>query len=291
MKNGLPLGCGKCLTCRTQRRRIWTHRLMLECSVREDNSFLTLTYDDEHLNLDPETGLATLCPRDTQLFLKRLRKAIAPLKLRFYLVGEYGDVTGRPHYHVALFGFPPCQNLTGGNTCNCQTCSMLRELWGKGSILLANLEPASCAYVAGYVTKKLVKDISSDLGRHPEFQRMSNRPGIGADVMDELASTLLEHDNFNQPDVPSVLMHGRDKWPLGRYLVKRLRKRVGKDEKTPPETLAKMEKKMQPMRDFAEANAPKGFKTHFQREAYLLANEGRTTKLHAKHKRKQSGSL
>lgn len=269
---------------------------MLECSLRGDNSFLTLTYDDQHLRLDPDTGIPTLAPRDTQLFIKSLRKAIEPRKFRFYLVGEYGDETERPHYHVALFGLPTCSRLhtqynRAGQISCCEHCNLLQRLWPHGRLLLGNLEPASCAYVAGYVTKKLIKKSPLDGSRHPEFSRMSNRPGIGADVMDELASTLLENNNFNLPDVPTILMHGRDKWPLGRYLTKRLRKRVGMDEKTPPETLQKMEEKMHPVRQFAEANAPRGFKTHFTREALLALNEGRIKQIHAKHNRKTRGKI
>ena len=103
-----PVGCNQCMPCRYNRRRIWTFRILLESMVHSHNSFLTLTYDEKHL---PEGG--TLVPRDAQLFIKRLRnnfwdfhtRCRLPVpKLRYYLVGEYGDNTWRPHYHLALFG-------------------------------------------------------------------------------------------------------------------------------------------------------------------------------------------
>jgi len=49
----------------------------------------------------------SLIKRDVQLFVKRLRKdqdARGLAKIRYYLVGEYGDQTKRPHYHAAIFG-------------------------------------------------------------------------------------------------------------------------------------------------------------------------------------------
>lgn len=65
---------------------------MLEAAQYEDNCFITLTYDDEHLPL----GMS-LVPKDLQDFLKRFRSRIAPIKVRYYGVGEYGDQTQRPH--------------------------------------------------------------------------------------------------------------------------------------------------------------------------------------------------
>jgi hypothetical protein len=37
--------------------------------------------------------------------MKRLRKKIQPLKIRFFHCGEYGDKTRRPHYHALIFGY------------------------------------------------------------------------------------------------------------------------------------------------------------------------------------------
>ena len=95
----MPVGCGQCLPCRINKRREWTFRLELEASLHEHNSFVTLTYADQFL---PEDG--SVNPRHTQLWLKRLRKVLDPRKVRFFLCGEYGDQTFRPHYHACLFG-------------------------------------------------------------------------------------------------------------------------------------------------------------------------------------------
>ena len=99
------LPCGQCIGCRLERSRQWAVRCMYEASLHTCNSFLTLTYDDDHIRWSPVTGEQTLYKRDLQLFMKRLRKHLEPLKVRFFACGEYGDNTYRPHYHVILFGY------------------------------------------------------------------------------------------------------------------------------------------------------------------------------------------
>lgn len=244
-------GCGQCLPCRVNRRRVWAHRIMLEASLHSDNSFVTLTYDDEHL---PSGG--HLVPKHTQDFLKRLRKSIEPVKVRYYLVGEYGDQSHRPHYHAALFGYPPCEHgLTSPNRRGdcCRVCDGLRRIWGLGNIYSGGVSYESANYIAGYVTKKLTAKGDPKLdGKEPEFARQSNRPGIGAFFMDEVASTLLERNLDSLPDVPVTLRHGNRIMPLGRYLTRRLRTRMGKEEAAPyGKYQAQMDEKMQ--RLFEEA--------------------------------------
>lgn len=160
-----PFPCGQCLPCRLNRRRLWTHRLLLEQHSHEFSSFATLTYSDDAL---PAGN--TLVPKHTQDWLKRLRALLGPARpLRYYLVGEYGDESQRPHYHAALFGL---SHLEG---------ELLRTSWGHGHIQLGTLTKESAQYIAGYVTKKMTAPDDPRLqGRHPEFARMSLRPGIGA---------------------------------------------------------------------------------------------------------------
>lgn len=93
-------------------------------------------------------------------------------------------------------------------------------------------------------------------GREPEFSRMSLRPGIGHGFMHEVASTLMQHNLDDLPDVPVTLRHGASELPLGRYLTRELRKMIGRDPNTPAETLAQMEAEMRPLRE-AQFNSQK----------------------------------
>lgn len=246
-------GCGQCTPCRIIKRRVWTHRITLETALRADNTFVTLTYDDEHLPQDQSVS-----PRELQLFLKRLRKQ-SP-KIRYFGVGEYGDTTFRPHYHLALFGYPNCSRHRTyinrqGSPC-CQACETVRQAWGKGQIQLANLDAGSAAYIAGYVVKKMTKQDDPRLeGRLPEFSRMSLKPGIGHDMMHEVASTLLQHNlDEKLTDVPNALQHGKKVLPLGRYLTRTLRHLTGKPKNAPQATLQKQAQEMQTMRVLAWDN-------------------------------------
>lgn len=83
---------------------------------------------------------------------------------------------------------------------------------------------------------------------------MSLRPGIGAGLMDDVASTLLFQE-FDREDVPSVLRHGKKMQPLGRYLRQRLRERIGRDKGVPAAVVERMANEMQPLRAFAFDNS------------------------------------
>lgn len=207
---------------------------MLEAMVHTETSFVTLTYDDEHLPIG-----GSLAPEVFQGWLKRFRKSVEPRRIRFYGVGEYGEVSGRPHYHVALFGYPGCRygmsRYSRERQECCPVCDQVRDTWGRGNVYVGSLTVKSAQYVAGYVLKKMTRFDDPRLnGRHPEFARMSLRPGIGADAMHDVASVLLQ---FNleeaQGDVPSALRHGSRLLPLGRYLRRKLRTYIGREEKAP----------------------------------------------------------
>jgi len=231
--------------------------MMLEAAQYADNCFATLTYRPESLPED-----MSVQPRVLSLFLKRLRKQSG--KVRYFGVGEYGDQSGQPHYHLALFNFPTC---VYGRTRHhvpacCSLCETISSAWGFGRIELGTLTPHSMAYVAGYLNKKMVRDDDPRLeGRRPEFARMSLRPGIGSGMMHDLASTLMEL-GFDEKDVdvPAVLQHGMSRYPLGRYLRRHLRHLLGRSKNAPAEALASYAQEMHPLRE-AAFNASKPLKT------------------------------
>lgn len=257
-------GCGQCGPCRFNRRRVWMHRIMLEASQYEKNCFVTLTYDDDNLPID-----GSLVPKHMQDWLKRLRGRVSPSTFRYFAVGEYGDSSERPHYHAALFGFPNCDygvsryNKYRVNCCH--WCDLVRDSWGLGHIMLGTLENSSAGYIAGYVTKKMTgKDDVRLKGRHPEFARMSLRPGIGHDACWEIANVLMQHNlDVTELDVPSSLRHGKRELPLGRYLRVTLRNMIGKDKNAPQEIIDKIGEEVLPMRLAARSDEEKpSFKAH-----------------------------
>lgn len=249
-RHGQAYGCGQCLPCRVSKRRIWRTRIIIEAANYSNNQFVTLTYSDGNVPLTSSAGsrtiLPTLVPRDLQLFLKRLRHH-SPQKLRFFGVGEYGNETFRPHYHVGLFNFQPCsrgktiESRTGRRLwfeC-CPTCRLVGTVWGKGDIEVRDLDAGKSGYLAGYVTKKMTsKEDARLLGRHPEFPRQSRRPGVGAVGVPAMAKLIEQFLNPEElVDVPMVAMIGDKPLPLGRYMRNKLRLALGLPEGAPDEVL------------------------------------------------------
>lgn len=214
---GMLFGCGQCLACRINRRRVWTARLILESLCHDKAAFVTLTYSDDELPYCYPDYAPSLCKRDLQLFLKRIRFRFRDRLLRFYACGEYGTKRHRPHYHLVLFGVSPDEldplyltyDGAGPN-------SLLLSLWGHGRVHVGEVNKLSVQYVAGYVTKKFVKKGDS---LHPEFSLMSLRPGIGFPALDKISSVV---SLYNLQDSFHTFRFDGRKWPFGRYLVHKL---------------------------------------------------------------------
>lgn len=297
VKDGTGHGCGQCVPCRINRRRTWAARMMWESKLSKVNSFATLTYSEEML---PGPSLV---PRDLQLWLKRLRYAIEPDRFRFFAVGEYGDISERPHFHVALFGFPPCvfgrsRFPKSGNGGCCPFCDVIRDTWSFGHVVLGTLTFESANYIAQYVTKKMTKADDERLsGRHPEFSRMSMRQGIGAGYASALAGGMLQAGFAERDvDVPESLRVGSRPVPLGRFMRQKLRSAVGRSEETPPVVLALLEEKLLVLRARAErlASDSRGSKA-LERKIFqkLLSDEhyGLAESKIARFKMKKGGTL
>lgn len=183
----LQLACGQCRGCRLERSRQWAVRCMHEAMLHDENSFVTLTYSDEHLPSD-----RSLVYRPFQLFMKRLRRArSAPIL--FYMCGEYGDLYGRPHFHACLFncGFPDRYYWKSGGEFKLYRSAELERLWPFGDSTIGDVTFESAAYVARYCMKKKTGDGEKDyynlfdvetgeiVPRLKEFAHMSLNPAIG----------------------------------------------------------------------------------------------------------------
>lgn len=233
--------CKWCAGCQETYSKQWAARCMLEANQYEQNYFLTLTYDEDHIPRDDEvvnkkTGeifendnwmQGHLEPDDIKDFLKRLRrhwkyhydfpkneiigydengKEIKPPGIRFYLCGEYGGQTQRPHYHAIMFNMPikpeslevyKMDKATGNVT---YTSKEIEKIWGKGFITIGEVNWDTCAYVARYVMKKM-KGWRSDesyyeQGMSPEFVRMSRMPGIGLDFFNKNFQEIYARDEI-----------------------------------------------------------------------------------------------
>lgn len=189
---------------------------MHEASLHDSNLFVTLTYNDDHLPED-----LSLRHRDFQLFMKRLRKTVGPV--RFYMCGEYGTENLRPHYHCLLFGvyFADRMFFSRRGDNYLWRSPTLERLWPHGHSSFGQVTFESASYVTGYVTKKVTGDLAKEHYRRtdpetgetwqvvPEYSRMSLRPGIGKPWLDKYASDIT--------NTGKVFMRGRKLAPPRYY--------------------------------------------------------------------------
>ena len=195
--------CGHCLGCRAEQRRQWAVRMMHEAQMHEHTWFVTLTYDDNAL---PEDG--TLYPADTRNFVRSLRKEYPKGTFSYFLCGEYGDSTQRPHYHAVLFGadFPDRYLFDDRAGIPVFKSALLDRKWRKGFTEFSTVSFGAFSYVAGYVQKKaIVRDypdiytrVRPETGElidvHPEFARMSRNPAIGSRWLEQYWTDVYPRD-------------------------------------------------------------------------------------------------
>lgn len=177
LKNGtrqcFDLPCGNCLECLQQQSREWSFRCALEASLYKDNCELTLTYAQTD---------GSLHKSDYQKFLKRLRKAISPVKVKYFLSGEYGSKRKRPHFHILLFGWKPSDLKflkMSRSGVPIYYSKFLNQIWTAGFITVQEFDPKGAKYCAKYL-QKLQKPPE---GKVKPFVAMSQ--GIGRDAFDE----------------------------------------------------------------------------------------------------------
>lgn len=197
-------------------------RIMHEASLYPENTFVTLTYNEENLPRDGTLSVPKYEIRknkkgeevkvqvessDFQKFMKRLRKRfICPkhkkeTRIRFFHCGEYGSNTKRPHYHAILFNMDfPDKEVWQINDLKqpVYRSEILEKLWPQGFSTIGAVTFESAAYVARYVTKKITGEealeaynsIDHETGEilkelEPEYCTMSRRPGIARDWYDQ----------------------------------------------------------------------------------------------------------
>lgn len=142
----LLIPCGKCPACVQNKSLEWTARLMKESEEWKYTYFVTLTYDDEHIK--------DLNKRDIQLFLKRFRKYTG-FECKYYITGEYGETTGRSHYHAIFFMNDKLDDLVFYSN-NLYTSATFTNTWKNGQVLISqDVNERSIKYTIGYTLKKI----------------------------------------------------------------------------------------------------------------------------------------
>lgn len=177
--------CGKCPECLKRRVSGWSFRLREEDKVSSSAFFITLTYDTAHVPIT-KNGFMSLDKKHCQDFMKRLRKAVDKTHpgtaIKYYLAGEYGGKTNRPHYHAIIFNVPDEYYI--------------ERAWQLGQTHYGKVEAASIGYTLKYMDKpkKIPMHINDD--RIREFGLMSK--GLGASYINDRVRNYHHADLINR---------------------------------------------------------------------------------------------
>ncbi|NLD49609.1 MAG: hypothetical protein GX660_20880, partial [Clostridiaceae bacterium] len=201
----IEIPCGKCIGCRLAYSRMWADRCLAEATLHESSYFCTFTYNDDNLPINEYIDnegtyrhSMTLNKRDFQLFMKRLRKNYKyDNKIRYFMAGEYGSTTARPHYHAIIFGLKLddlelCRKTPLGF--NLYMSQFISDIWQQGYVIIAEVTWETCAYTARYIMKKQTGSAATFYKEYnivPEFTLMSRRPGIAKEFYDKNKHKLL----------------------------------------------------------------------------------------------------
>lgn len=223
--------CGKCDNCLKNKRREWADRLNIEMRYHPYNYFVTLTYSPENYPAD-----SSLDKKVLQDFKKRL-EYYAGYTPRSFCVGEYGDESGRAHYHAAIFS-------------DKDDFEAIMKAWNLGRVSVSHMTPSRCGYISGYVTKKMTKKDDERLdGRLPEFFLSSRRPALGDGLFLDLYKKMIDDPAFMERMLqytypPKFVSIGGKKVRLPRYIRDKLSPiyKVYNEEKQKSEKKSKFEK-------------------------------------------------
>lgn len=207
--------CRKCSECLQVRANEWALRGYFELAQHGNNCFITLTYKNNPIHL---------IKKDMQDFIKRLRKKIDPLKIKYFSCGEYGDRNLRPHFHIIIFGYDfrdkrMVKMSSSGKAIYSST--QLDKLWPKGIAVLQDANENTVRYSALYAAKKK-QDLPKHLQKFPEFNTMSQNLGI--ELMLKKMETYLKTDQIYMNGfaykIPNIVLekYYKKKYGLGYYM-------------------------------------------------------------------------
>lgn len=173
---GFQFECRKCLPCRLNIAREKSIRAFHESQMHENNIFLTLTYDDDHLES------YRLIYEHFQKFMQDLRDFVGyddkSKKISYMVTGEYGEKNKRPHWHALIFNWAPSDpdlKYTTERGDRVFRSKTVDSLWSRGAAEFGNVTLDSASYVARYAAKKLVHGRDQAHDYHPIHKTSKGR--------------------------------------------------------------------------------------------------------------------
>jgi len=205
------LPCGKCIECRLKYAREWAIRCVHESKMHPNNSFVTLTYSNENLR-DPKLNY-----RDWQLFVKKLRKTQNEV-ISYFVTGEYGEQTKRPHWHAIIFNWYPKDaeyKRSNDRGDKIYRSAILNKIWGLGETEIGEVTIESAGYCARYAAKKLVHG-KDDEHEYQPISKKSSKHAIGKKWLEKYYRDVFSHGK--------LILHDGTSTSIPRYYVKWFKK-------------------------------------------------------------------
>lgn len=171
----VPIGCGKCMECKKQKKTQWQVRLQEDLKENKNGKFVTFTYSNEGLKeLENLCGELEGYDRDNEVcriairrFLERWRKEHKK-SVRHWLVTEIGGrFTERIHIHGILWTDEGIEEI--------------RKRWKYGHVILGD---GKKHYVNEQTINYIVKYINKTDEKHKEYNsKVFTSKGIGKNYM------------------------------------------------------------------------------------------------------------
>lgn len=195
--------CGECLSCQYDYGDQWSLRLHYEirdCLAAQGVPvFVTLTYrnedlpylpvptsvsyfDEHHFRVTSWSRRPCFSYDHVKVFLRELRRSLPDAGLRFFITGEYGSRTSRPHYHGILF-FSKLQSQyiqrlhPSWSMTNCFK-SFIQEHWPYGHCRWSHLAPngpgifVKDGHAGSYVSKYVCKCVSMRVDLRNDIRKL-----------------------------------------------------------------------------------------------------------------------
>lgn len=203
----IPIPCGKCLSCRVDKRILWSNRINLECLKYHGFAFCTFTYDELYLPYQSNSLYPTLCKKHFSMYIdkirhwtkKRANSAHSDFQnWKYFACGEYGDKFNRPHYHCIFLGLDHIE---------CR--KIFERSWKFGMVKVLPMRSGSVNYILKYLFKNDSADSRGqfvDNGLEPPF--LSFSPSLGSDLF------YSQKDNINKY---GVMKFGTRSIPVPSY--------------------------------------------------------------------------
>ncbi|QCS37060.1 replication initiation protein [Tortoise microvirus 47] len=173
------VACRECWQCRERKIDDWVGRNIAENKTAKAAHFVTLTYGRDESTASPDhIKAAVLTYSDVQKFLKLLRFHKYPV--RYFVVGEYGDLKGRAHWHIILYWQDRVPDVRLRK-------NIMFEHWPHGWSYWDDVNAGTVRYCCKYLVKVMGDENGQIFGPMP-----SKKPPLGDAYFRQLAQRYVD---------------------------------------------------------------------------------------------------